>query len=440
MFDRIWEAITAPDTRKETPQFRFWVRKMFTLGIPKPVNVSPAVTSILQPVLLHHDIPVAIQEQLYELLCYCHALCGHGGRDKTRAVVYKYYSWVPKALISKFIKVCPTCILKKKGELYNAEKLEGQTVIQSSSQLALQDMLRTLSALDEDELASAPRYLLPTGSTVNVFLDNSGPETIPSSSAVKPTFKLSAVQDLAASLLPLASRERSSLAGSSQSHAMSREVSLYKGLPNGWQYFSDYPEAYTKFIKDKENLQPLESGPLGEYKSREKRPRVPSIAPMAPVPRQPSETNVDAPPRICCPDGTITPLSDDKQSASASTSRSSMSRCEPRIDPALLNPTTSPVARRPRPPPLGLRSLAPYHGPWELRTQWHGLNSPLTPDSASSYSSHSSESRSPIEDTSCDPLACAPTSSPSRDGEEAIQVGLVETTDKLQLGGDLDSQ
>lgn len=57
---------------------------------------------------------------------------------------------------------------------------------------------------------------------------------------------------------------------------MSREVSLYHGLPNGWQFRTDYPTAHAEFMKRKNEgtLNPPDTE-LGK-----KRPRIPSVAPL----------------------------------------------------------------------------------------------------------------------------------------------------------------
>ena len=100
-----------------TPQFRFWVRKMFALEWPQTALMGPlSRTSLARaPVVVHDARPVAVREQLYEVLCYCHALAHHGGRDKTCAVVRAHYSWVPKELTAQFVKACPTCTVKRSG-------------------------------------------------------------------------------------------------------------------------------------------------------------------------------------------------------------------------------------------------------------------------------------------------------------------------------------
>ena len=119
MFDNIWDVLSKPDTRDiETAQFRFWVRKMFTFSEPEETRVligDSGAKDAEMRVVLHEGRPVAIKEQLYELLAYCHGRAKHGGRDKTCAVIRQHYSWVPKELTSRFVKACPTCTLKRSG-------------------------------------------------------------------------------------------------------------------------------------------------------------------------------------------------------------------------------------------------------------------------------------------------------------------------------------
>jgi len=134
MFDDIWDVLHHPKALTTgTPQFRYWVRKMFTLGLPKRDAIespgtpaadddddddddddSVADTDGATPVTVLHDgRPVAIMEHLYEVLCYCHGLAKHGGRDKTCAVIRERYTWVPKDLTARFVKACPTCAKKR---------------------------------------------------------------------------------------------------------------------------------------------------------------------------------------------------------------------------------------------------------------------------------------------------------------------------------------
>src|SRR5712672_110294 len=134
LFDKIFAVLQNgnDDRGASTAQFRFWVRKMFVLAYPQtsfnpttrtrsPNNHSynhghnSAGPPPPEPVVLHDKRPVAIREQLYEVLCYCHAVARHGGRDKTCATLRQHYSWVPKELTAKFVKSCPTCTLKRSG-------------------------------------------------------------------------------------------------------------------------------------------------------------------------------------------------------------------------------------------------------------------------------------------------------------------------------------
>ena len=121
LFDKIYAVLqNGSEDRASTAQFRFWVRKMFVLAYPQTSfnhnkNNTTSSSQSPNPVVLHDKRPVAIKERLYEVLCYCHAVARHGGRDKTCATLRLHYSWVPKELTAKFVKACPTCTLKRSG-------------------------------------------------------------------------------------------------------------------------------------------------------------------------------------------------------------------------------------------------------------------------------------------------------------------------------------
>ncbi|KAL5332240.1 hypothetical protein BJX70DRAFT_151831 [Aspergillus crustosus] len=101
--------IDPKDTAIESAQFRFWVKKMFKL---QGVGVN---TSDCRRMICHEGKPVAIREKLFKILTKAHQQCQHGGRDKTSAQVRQVYSWVPKELISRFVKICPTCQVRRGG-------------------------------------------------------------------------------------------------------------------------------------------------------------------------------------------------------------------------------------------------------------------------------------------------------------------------------------
>ncbi|KAH9815193.1 hypothetical protein DFH28DRAFT_1027045 [Melampsora americana] len=99
MYDRILVVLfDKNDKTTESAQFRWWVRRTFT-----------KVSDDRGHYLVHENRPLAVKEQIYDILVYCHAECGHGGRDKTSAVSRKYFSWIPKDVVSRFVSVCPGC-------------------------------------------------------------------------------------------------------------------------------------------------------------------------------------------------------------------------------------------------------------------------------------------------------------------------------------------
>ncbi|KAJ6107923.1 hypothetical protein N7523_009246 [Penicillium sp. IBT 18751x] len=101
--------IDPKDTAVESAQFRFWVKKMFKL---QTVGMG---TADCRKMICHEGKPVAIREKLFKILTKAHQQCQHGGRDKTSAQVRRIYSWVPKELISRFVKICPTCQVRRGG-------------------------------------------------------------------------------------------------------------------------------------------------------------------------------------------------------------------------------------------------------------------------------------------------------------------------------------
>lgn len=72
----IQEVLKNPrNTSISTAQFRFWVKKMFQL---QPGSYD---------LVCHDNKPVAMREQIYDILVSAHKEAHHGGRDKTSAIV-----------------------------------------------------------------------------------------------------------------------------------------------------------------------------------------------------------------------------------------------------------------------------------------------------------------------------------------------------------------
>ncbi|GAA5986378.1 hypothetical protein JCM11641_005361 [Rhodosporidiobolus odoratus] len=91
-------------TAQGTAQFRFWAKRMFRLVVTPTANL-----------VAHENRPVAVKDQIYAILVGTHGDSNHGGRDKTSAQVRRFYSWLPKELVSRFVRVCPTCIAKRRA-------------------------------------------------------------------------------------------------------------------------------------------------------------------------------------------------------------------------------------------------------------------------------------------------------------------------------------
>ena len=276
MFDRIWDVLHQPERQGETAQFRFWARKMFTLSKTHRNTLGAVVNDdeVPQEVLLHDNLLVAVQEQLYDLLCYCHGMTGHGGRDKTCSLIRKHYTWVPKDLVSSFIKACPTCIMKKCGSLDSSTVAQSNGYdckIEDMSVPALLEFHQNIFSQDQAVAASSST----TPGIVWPSMTDSG--SVATGRILLEDDPLEAAYREAI----LRARDVKAKAGMSvttqrrlQGVPMSREVSLYKGLPNGWQYrHSDFASAHAEFMETRDL-------PVPDSDLRNPRPRVPSIAPL----------------------------------------------------------------------------------------------------------------------------------------------------------------
>ena len=258
MFDRIWDVLQNKDKSPEDGQFKFWVRRNFVFGTFNKASLDSGILARTiaenQVVVLHEGALVALQEQMYDLLCYAHGSVNHGGRDKTLAAIRKFYTWVPKELVGQFTISCPTCMMKKAG-LSKKRLKDGGCTSNESHLPALHNFLSNVAAQEGYDI----------GNNGNDWLLARGPTEDHGSTSIRvPAASTSA------------NRSPSVLPSSPQSLPMSREVSLYHGLPNGWQFRTDYPTAYAEFMKRKNEgtLNPPDTA-LGK-----KRPRIPSVAPL----------------------------------------------------------------------------------------------------------------------------------------------------------------
>ncbi|KAL7337635.1 hypothetical protein BJY59DRAFT_640441, partial [Rhodotorula toruloides] len=106
LHDLVLKILIEPqNTQLGDPQLRFWVRQRFTL-LEQPEGKY----------VLHDYKKVVLKDALWETIASAHAETKHGGRDKTYAAVKKGWSYVPKEVVTVFVKLCPTCGGKRATE------------------------------------------------------------------------------------------------------------------------------------------------------------------------------------------------------------------------------------------------------------------------------------------------------------------------------------
>lgn len=230
--------------------------------------------------MLHDGLLVAVREQIYDLLCFCHGSTNHGGRDKTCALIRKHYTWVPKDLVAQFIKACPTCILKKCGHpepgllsppLTTSERSPSIPAPQSSA-----DDSGPKQEYAESPLSSFRDYFNDADGADGPLQDPY-PISLPSTPLPGPYSQFIFNTEHVESSTPVDQLKHYNQLPSTSNPlhdfpSMTREVSLYKGLPDGWQYQNiDYRSAYADCVDHQRIARILPYDPsLGRT-----RPRVP---------------------------------------------------------------------------------------------------------------------------------------------------------------------
>ncbi|BGP32966.1 hypothetical protein JCM10296v2_004752 [Rhodotorula toruloides] len=106
LHDLVLKILIEPqNTQLGDPQLRFWVRQRFTL-LEQPEGKY----------VLHDNKKVVLKDALWDTIASAHVETKHGGRDKTYAAVKKGWSYVPKEVVTVFVKLCPTCGGKRATE------------------------------------------------------------------------------------------------------------------------------------------------------------------------------------------------------------------------------------------------------------------------------------------------------------------------------------
>ncbi|GAA6013066.1 hypothetical protein JCM10207_006158 [Rhodosporidiobolus poonsookiae] len=105
LYDFIRTVLLNPtSSRYGNAQDRHWAKKMFELDASDDrivLHKGPKTQGLLPR--------VALKRELYNLICDAHLEVDHGGRDKTFKFIKPRFSHIPKELVARFVKICPTC-------------------------------------------------------------------------------------------------------------------------------------------------------------------------------------------------------------------------------------------------------------------------------------------------------------------------------------------
>lgn len=93
------------NTTISTAQFRFWVKKMFQLVVVVVASSGPDNSRMQQEYACHDNKPVAMREEIYNILIVAHKEAHHGGRDKTSALVRERKRDLERAQIQIVVKL-----------------------------------------------------------------------------------------------------------------------------------------------------------------------------------------------------------------------------------------------------------------------------------------------------------------------------------------------
>ncbi|KAG7087422.1 hypothetical protein E1B28_013390 [Marasmius oreades] len=253
-----------------------------------------------QSILTYQGRIVAVEDLIYDILCFCHLASEHGDQDATNALIQDNYAFVPFALVRYFVGSCPSCVEKSLKKAMDVMPAQGNRMVDEQKP----GPMRADSTLVNDtpsNSASASRSSIPLLSpetskskvpvaiTIDI-VDETGREKEEEDFVRYLHLERTLRNPVTKVKLPLMATRSSpgfrppstSSPGAIErvtSLPMSREVSLYQGIPNGWQYhFPDYESALNEFVKQKDDSLILPSE--GVSKKRDAVPRVPSIAPL----------------------------------------------------------------------------------------------------------------------------------------------------------------
>ncbi|GAA6007652.1 uncharacterized protein JCM10292_002842 [Rhodotorula paludigena] len=138
------------DTKQGDPQLRFWVRQRFTL-----------LKATEGDSVLHEEKKVVLRPNLYDTIAVAHEEVKHGGRDKTYAAVKKHWSYVPKEVVTVFVKICPTCNGKRVTVKGKRPKVEKRPPIEMEEGGLPDDIVPSASGMPQPQVTVAQPDVKP---------------------------------------------------------------------------------------------------------------------------------------------------------------------------------------------------------------------------------------------------------------------------------------
>ncbi|KAL0579215.1 hypothetical protein V5O48_002777 [Marasmius crinis-equi] len=238
--------------------------------------------------LMYQDRIVAVDDILHDILCFCHLASDHGDEEATNALIQEHYAFVPVDTVGKFVERCRSCAKRRLAK----QRVDDISIFESLERGL--DLPADSTADDSPSLrpsTSSTQFLASESSSFPSLSEENGVDQTEDEDLVRYLHFERTLRTAVSKIeLPLMSarsapgvcRPTSSSAGSMErilSLPMSREVSLYQGIPNGWQYhFPDYESALNEFVKQQDDP-PVESI-LGRREIQNV-PRIPSVAPLS---------------------------------------------------------------------------------------------------------------------------------------------------------------